>query len=100
MVLTRGRDQLSFDMMTSDIGGSVVRNYGRLLLEMVSIVPDGVEMMQHKLAFIETLDVVETILALDNYSKACDSGRGAVFFSVASGKVAQGIDFVDIMDDW
>jgi hypothetical protein len=39
--------------------------------------------MQHKLVFIETQDVVETTLALDNYRKACDCGRGAVFFSVA-----------------
>ena len=31
--------------------------------------------------------MVETTLALDNYRKACDSGRGAVFLSVARGKV-------------
>lgn len=138
--------------MRSDLG--VVRNYGRLLLEMVSVVPDGIvcffvsysymdgivntwnengilkvsplnmsprlyvlfllllhlifflshffffsfsmllpilylilslsqDIMQHKLVFIETQDVVETTLALDNYRKACDCGRGAVFFSVA-----------------
>ncbi|XP_010038101.2 general transcription and DNA repair factor IIH helicase subunit XPD [Eucalyptus grandis] len=118
MVLTRGSDQLpvstKFDMR-SDL--SVVRNYGRLLLEMVSVVPDGIvcffvsysymdeivnswnesgilkEIMQHKLVFIETQDVVETTLALDNYRRACDCGRGAVFFSVARGKVAEGIDF-------
>lgn len=41
------------------------------------------DIMQHKLVFIETPDVVETTLALDNYRKACDCGRGAVFFSVA-----------------
>ncbi|GJR17792.1 Rad3-like DNA-binding helicase protein [Tanacetum coccineum] len=51
------------------------------------------EIMQRKLVFIETQDVVETTLALDNYRKACDCGRGAVFFSVARGKVAEGIDF-------
>ncbi|KFK42679.1 hypothetical protein AALP_AA1G025700 [Arabis alpina] len=118
MVLTRGSDQLpvstKFDMR-SDPG--VVRNYGKLLVEMVSIVPDGVvcffvsysymdgiiatwsetgilkEIMQQKLVFIETQDVVETTLALDNYRRACDRGRGAVFFSVARGKVAEGIDF-------
>ncbi|XP_010682197.2 general transcription and DNA repair factor IIH helicase subunit XPD [Beta vulgaris subsp. vulgaris] len=118
MVLTRGSDQLPVSTkydMRSDPG--VARNYGRLLLEMVSVVPDGVvcffvsysymdaivntwnetgilkEIMQHKLVFIETQDVVETTLALDNYRKACDCGRGAVFFSVARGKVAEGIDF-------
>ncbi|CAN1729199.1 General transcription and DNA repair factor IIH helicase subunit XPD [Linum perenne] len=118
MVLTRGSDQLpvstKFDMR-SDPG--VVRNYGKLLVEMVKIVPDGVvcffvsysymdgiinswnesgilkDIMQHKLVFIETQDVVETTLALDNYRRACDCGRGAVFFSVARGKVAEGIDF-------
>ncbi|PPE00042.1 hypothetical protein GOBAR_DD02934 [Gossypium barbadense] len=118
MVLTRGSDQLpvstKFDMR-SDPG--VVRNYGKLLLEMVSVVPDGIvcffvsysymdgiintwndsgilkEIMQHKLVFIETQEVVETTLALDNYRRACDCGRGAVFFSVARGKVAKGIDF-------
>ncbi|KAG0451464.1 hypothetical protein HPP92_026404 [Vanilla planifolia] len=118
MVLTRGSDQLpvstKFDMR-SDPG--VVRNYGRLLLEMVAAVPDGIvcffvsysymdgivnswndmgilqDIMQHKLVFIETQDVVETTLALDNYRRACDCGRGAVFFSVARGKVAEGIDF-------
>ncbi|KAI3996620.1 hypothetical protein MKX01_009452 [Papaver californicum] len=51
------------------------------------------DIMQHKLVFIETQDVVETTLALDNYRRACDCGRGAVFLSVAGGKVAEGIDF-------
>ena len=51
------------------------------------------ELMEHKLVFIETQDVVETTLALDNYRRACDCGRGAVFLSVARGKVAEGIDF-------
>ena len=44
--------------------------------------------MAHKLVFIETVDVVETTLALDNFRRACDCGRGAVFFSVARGKVS------------
>ncbi|CAI9107909.1 OLC1v1007391C1 [Oldenlandia corymbosa var. corymbosa] len=118
MVLTRGSDQLPVSTkydLRSDPG--VEKNYGKLLLEMVSVVPDGIvcffvsysymdgivnswhetgllkEIMQHKLVFIETQDVVETTLALDNYRKACDCGRGAVFFSVARGKVAEGIDF-------
>lgn len=38
-------------------------------------------------------DVMETTLALDNFRRACDAGRGAIFFSVARGKVAEGIDF-------
>lgn len=36
---------------------------------------------------------METSTALDNYRTACDRGRGAVFLSVARGKVAEGIDF-------
>lgn len=47
----------------------------------------------HKLLFIETKDIVETTLSLNSYKRACDVGRGAVFLSVARGKVAEGIDF-------
>lgn len=43
--------------------------------------------------FIETKDVVETTLALENFRRACDCGRGALFLSIARGKVAEGIDF-------
>ena len=44
------------------------------------------DLMAAKLVFIETVDVVETTLALDNFRRACDCGRGAVFLSVARGK--------------
>lgn len=47
------------------------------------------ELTKSKLVFIETKDVVETTLALDNYRRACDCGRGAVFLSVARGKVGR-----------
>ena len=118
VVVTRGADQTAvstkFDMR-SDPG--VIRNYGKLLVELAAAVPDGIvcffvsyhymdsivsrwhemgilqELMAHKLVFIETQDVIETTLALDNYRRACDCGRGAVFLSVARGKVAEGIDF-------
>ncbi|CAK9004531.1 unnamed protein product [Durusdinium trenchii] len=49
--------------------------------------------LKHKLLFIETADVVATTYALNLYRQACDSGQGAVFLSVARGKVAEGIDF-------
>jgi DNA excision repair protein ERCC-2 len=53
---------------------------------------DGMGIMRQltksKLVFIETKDVVETTMALDNFRRACDSGRGAVFLSVARGKVS------------
>ncbi|KAK3282581.1 hypothetical protein CYMTET_9690 [Cymbomonas tetramitiformis] len=55
--------------------------------------PVCIQLMSHKLIFIETQDVVETSLALDNFRRACNCGRGAIFFSVARGKVAEGIDF-------
>eukprot|EP00917_Polyrhabdina_sp_WS-2016_P025658 GHVP01055207.1.p1 GENE.GHVP01055207.1~~GHVP01055207.1.p1 ORF type:complete len:839 (+),score=130.82 GHVP01055207.1:868-3384(+) len=96
---------------------AVIRGFGELLVELTKAVPDGIvgffpsyqymelviskwyetgilaEVMQQKLVFIETTDVVATTLALHNYRKACDFGRGAVFLSVARGKVAEGIDF-------
>lgn len=70
-------------------------------------------MRRHKLVFVETQDAAETSLALENYQKvrragpaarmrradrpfplqACDHGRGAILFSVARGKVSEGIDF-------
>ncbi|KAK1943091.1 General transcription and DNA repair factor IIH helicase subunit XPD [Phytophthora citrophthora] len=118
LVITRGSDQMpvstKFDLR-DDL--SVVRNYGTLLLEMAACTPDGMvcffpsylymekiigqwdslgvlkRVLASKLLFIETKDIVETTLALDNYKKACDCGRGAIFFSVARGKVAEGIDF-------
>ncbi|QDZ25410.1 DNA repair helicase Rad3 [Chloropicon primus] len=118
VILTKGADQMPVSSafeMRDDPG--VVRNYGKLLVDLSAVVPDGIvcffvsylymdkivsqwsdmgilrDIMQNKLVFIETQDVVETTLALDNYRRACDCGRGAVFFSVARGKVAEGIDF-------
>ena len=41
------------------------------------------EVAKHKLIFIETKDVIETTYALDNFKRACDCGRGAVFLSIA-----------------
>jgi DNA excision repair protein ERCC-2 len=64
---------------------SVMEQWGELhILEKVS---------KHKLVFVETKDQVETSMALSNFQKACDCGRGGVFLSIARGKVAEGIDF-------
>ena len=118
MVITRGSDQLAVSTKFEDRGDmGVVRNYGAMLVELCSVIPDGVvafftsysymeslvsewdamgilrELTKSKLVFIETKDVVETTLALDNYRRACDCGRGAVFLSVARGKVSEGINF-------
>ena len=118
MVITRGADQhisSKFDMREDP---NVIQNYGKVLVGLAQSIPDGIvaffvsysymeniiskwhdtgilrEIMQHKLIFMETQDVVETSLALDNYPRrACNAGRGAVFLSVARGKVAEGIDF-------
>jgi DNA excision repair protein ERCC-2 len=118
LVVTRGADQAllssKFDTRSDK---STIRNYGALLLECARVVPDGIvafftsysymqevvrewhstgllkTVLQHKLVFIETTDVLETTLALENFKKACDCGRGAVFLSVARGKVAEGVDF-------
>ncbi len=45
--------------------------------------------------FFETKDILETMLAIQNYKAACKRGRGAIFLSIARGKVAEGIDFED-----
>ena len=118
LIVTRGSDQSPVSSeynLRND--PSVTRNYGALLIDVARTVPDGVccfftaydrmeqtvaewdasgvlqKVLEHKLIFIETKDIVETTLALDNFRRACDCGRGAVFLSVARGKVSEGIDF-------
>ncbi len=118
MIIGRGNDQVSISSRyetRDDI--AVVRNYGLLVVEMSSIVPDGIvcfftsysymesivsnwyvqgiieQILKYKLLFIETQDSNETSLALHNYHKACANGRGAVLLAVARGKVSEGIDF-------
>lgn len=118
LIVTRGSDQTPLTTRFESRGDeSIIRNYGQLLLDVCKTVPDGIccfftsylfmeivigmwdemkiiqEIMNIKLIFLETKDVVETTLALDNFKRACDCGRGAVFLSVARGKVAEGIDF-------
>lgn len=118
IIVTRGSDQTpissSYELRQQ---ASTNRNFGQLLIDMSANVPDGIvcfftayevleqtvsdwdstgilaKILENKLIFIETKDVVETTLALDNYRRACDCGRGAVFLSVARGKVSEGIDF-------
>ncbi|KAJ1463035.1 hypothetical protein M885DRAFT_504552 [Pelagophyceae sp. CCMP2097] len=118
IVITKGPDQLAISTrFESRDDPSVVRNYGALLVDICATVPDGIvafftsyqymestiakwdelgvlrQILRHKLIFVETRDVVETTLALENYRSACDRGRGALFLSIARGKVAEGIDF-------
>lgn len=49
--------------------------------------------LENKLIFIETKDKLDTIIALQNYKKACDNGRGAVFFATARSKISEGVTF-------
>jgi len=118
MIITKGNDQIPItSKFESRSDPSVIKNYGELLQQMSCVIPDGIvcfftsyaymeeivcewsklnilqSIMENKLIFIETKDIVETSLALDSFKKACDCGRGAIFLSVARGKVAEGIDF-------
>ncbi|KAK0528371.1 TFIIH/NER complex ATP-dependent 5'-3' DNA helicase subunit [Tilletia horrida] len=118
LVITRGSDQVSissrFEVRNDP---AVVRNYGTILIEFAKSVPDGIvaffpsylymesivaawhdmgileEVWKYKLIFIETPDAPETSIALENFRRACDNGRGAILLSVARGKVSEGIDF-------
>ncbi|OII73955.1 DNA repair related protein [Cryptosporidium ubiquitum] len=118
LIVTRGSDQTPLSSKFESRGDvSIQQNYGKLILEITKKVPDGVvcffssylymeqmlsqwyesgilaQIMEHKLVFVETKDIVSTTLALHHYRKACDIGRGGIFFSIARGKVAEGIDF-------
>ena len=118
MIVSKGNDQVAMTTaFESRTDTSVIRNYGNLLAEMSAVVPDGIvcffvsysymeftigkwdeqgiidTILKHKLLFIETSDAAETSLALHNYTKACENGRGAVLLAVARGRVSEGVDF-------
>lgn len=118
IIVAKGNDQ---QVLTTQFNSredpSVIRNYGHLITSLVTTVPDGIvaffpsysymeliitawtalgymkTISQHKLVFLETKDIVETSLAVQNYREACERGRGAILFSISRGKVAEGIDF-------
>jgi DNA excision repair protein ERCC-2 len=118
MVITRGSDQVPLSSAWERRDDrAIIRDYGMVIIELASVVPDGMvcffpsysylesvmeqwgdlhileKISKHKLVFVETKDQVETSMALSNFQKACDCGRGGVFLSIARGKVAEGIDF-------
>ncbi|GMI41395.1 hypothetical protein TeGR_g14727, partial [Tetraparma gracilis] len=118
MIVARGSDQTQISTRFQDRDDpNVIRNYGSLMVELCSSIPDGIvafftsysylestvieweqmgilrKISDQKLIFIETKDVMETSIALTNFRKACDCGKGAVFLSVARGKVSEGINF-------
>ncbi|CAG0887361.1 unnamed protein product, partial [Darwinula stevensoni] len=113
MIVARGNDQVAISSRfetRDDI--AVIRNYGNLLVDIVSVVPDGVvcfftsylymeqvvaswydqeiiqSIQKRKLLFIETQDAAETSLALLNYIKARN-----MRCSITLGKVSEGVDF-------
>ncbi|PWV13656.1 putative TFIIH basal transcription factor complex helicase subunit [Trypanosoma cruzi] len=108
----------SFVVRTNPLAQDIVSSaYEDLLRGLGKTVPDGIvcfftgyqymgevllgwhrsgflkELAQYKLIFIETQSVEETSIALANYRRACDIGRGAIFMAIARGKIAEGIDF-------
>ena len=118
LIVTRGNDQVSISSRFSVRNDpAVVRNYGLLLIDLAKLTPDGMvcffpsyiylqsiitvwnetgilkELQSRKLMFFETQDIVETSIVLEKFRDACDQGRGAIMFSVARGKVSEGIDF-------
>ena len=118
LIVSKGTDQLSISTKFDERDDiSIIRNYGNLLVELSEVVPDGIvcfftsykymeniiqkwhelgiikKILENKLIYIETKDLVQTVMSLENYRKACDCGRGAVFLSIARGKVAEGVDF-------
>ncbi|KAI3380414.1 hypothetical protein SNEBB_007884 [Seison nebaliae] len=118
LVVSKGNDHISMTtkFQTRD-DESISRNYGLLLISLCKTVPDGIvafftsysylestiaswyeqrvleQLQKHKLVFIESPDSKATSLALFNYQRACQSGRGALLLSVARGKVSEGVDF-------
>lgn len=118
LVISKGSDMnditTKFDVRHDS---AIVRNYAELLLQLARTIPDGItwffpsydymewiigqwddigvlkNIMEYKLVFFETKDAIETSCALNNYRRACDSGRGGIFLSIARGKVAEGINF-------
>uniref|UniRef100_A0A7E4VTR8 General transcription and DNA repair factor IIH helicase subunit XPD n=1 Tax=Panagrellus redivivus TaxID=6233 RepID=A0A7E4VTR8_PANRE len=118
LMVGKGNDQVEISSkFEARDDTAVIRNYGNLLQEMSKCVPDGMvvffpsytymeslvaawaktrlldDLTKHKLIFMETTDAVETAHALEQYVRACETGRGAILFSVARGKVSEGIDF-------
>ncbi|CRG99555.1 TFIIH basal transcription factor complex helicase XPD subunit, putative [Plasmodium relictum] len=118
LIVTKSSDLIPLSSQFSlrnDI--NVIKNYGILLIEMCKNIPDGIvayfpsyiymeqvistwyelgvisNILEYKLIFIETKDIVSTTIALLNFKKACDLGKGAVFLSICRGKIAEGIDF-------
>ncbi|EGR32513.1 tfiih basal transcription factor complex helicase subunit, putative [Ichthyophthirius multifiliis] len=118
IIVTKGLD---FTALSSEFEArqnmTVTRSFGALLIDISKICPDGIvaffpsyrymeqiifewdqdgildELRKYKLVYFESKDVAQTSQSLFHFRRACDYGRGAIFFSIARGKVAEGIDF-------
>ncbi|KAI6204165.1 General transcription and DNA repair factor IIH helicase subunit XPD [Aphelenchoides besseyi] len=109
VIVSKGNDQVEMtSRFESRSDPSVIRNYGSLILDMASIIPDGIVVfftsytfmedvvatwyeqrfldviLKKKLLFIETRDATETPVRVV---------VGRFCFCVARGKVSEGIDF-------
>merc|ERR1711865_1330605 len=114
LMISRGSDQLVMSTSYKErFTMGCIMNYGKMLVDLISTIPDGVvvyfpsynymealisewdangvmkEMTEWKLVFVETKDNLElNSIALDNYRASCDIGRGGIFFTVARGSIA------------
>ncbi|XP_019851833.1 PREDICTED: TFIIH basal transcription factor complex helicase XPD subunit-like [Amphimedon queenslandica] len=118
IIVARGNDQVSITTKFEERGDTaIIRNYGNVVVELSSVIPDGIvaffpsyeymeqtvhewvdqglmsKIQRNKLVFVETVDNAEMNMALNNYRKACENGRGALLLSVVRGKVSEGVDF-------
>ena len=53
------------------------------------------DLYNYKLLFIESRDVNESNLAVYNYKKACDEGKGGILLCVVRGHISEGVHFND-----
>ncbi|KAJ5066044.1 general transcription and DNA repair factor iih helicase subunit xpd [Anaeramoeba ignava] len=114
MIATKGNDQSSittkFDVLQDP---TAVRNYGNLLVDLAEIVPDGIiccfpsfkymenivhiwnqfgllnKILEHKLIFSETEDLLSSSFVVENFKHACDIGRGGVLLCLTRGRIAR-----------
>jgi DNA excision repair protein ERCC-2 len=118
VLIARGHDQTSLSTqpdLKANFHG--INNYGRLLTEVAEWVPDGVvvlfpsfhfldeilkmcratgvvtKILNHKLLFLEPQNDPEASMMMDNYRRACNTARGAMWLGVSNGRAAEGVDF-------
>ena len=53
------------------------------------------DLFNQKLVFIESRDIAESNIAVHNYRKACDEGKGAILLCVVRGHISEGVHFND-----